>query len=307
MNIKDFIPYEKDFIKVMSAFKMLIKENSSFVLEFTIKSRLGEFIPVEAASKSIIEEGEITGVQIALRDISERIRRDSEIKLFKSLSDSAGYGVVITDLTGKIIYINRQFAIMHGYEEKEIVGGDITFVYPDNENQNLMELGVLLFEKGYYDPTEVLHIRKNGMVFPVIQNAVLLKDYNDTPSFIAITGFDISGLRSAELEKRRLDKELEEKYNLLRTIFETIPNPMFYKDRDRRYREVNRAYLDFYSINGCDVIGKTAWDILEKERAERIERIENSLLESGKSQYFETKFTTKDGIEHDLKIQRATF
>ncbi|MFH0999451.1 MAG: PAS domain S-box protein, partial [Bacteroidota bacterium] len=68
----------------------------------------GSKIPIEMSMASVMVGGELNVVCI-VRDITQRKLYLEEIERFKLIADIANYGLVITDLDGKISYLNKYF------------------------------------------------------------------------------------------------------------------------------------------------------------------------------------------------------
>ncbi|MCF3642280.1 response regulator [Rhizobium sp. TRM95111] len=65
-------------------------------------------------------------------------------------------------------------------------------------------------------------------------------------------------------------------------ILETLPFPVFVKDRNLSYIATNRAFCEIHGTTGDAVLGRTVWDIADAEQALRIEDSDRTVLETGK-------------------------
>ncbi|MFN3873880.1 MAG: PAS domain S-box protein, partial [Ignavibacterium sp.] len=59
---------------------------------------------------------------ISVRDISEEKRKESELIRFFNVAENSVNPIEITDLNGKIIYVNRAFEVASGYSKEELLG-----------------------------------------------------------------------------------------------------------------------------------------------------------------------------------------
>jgi PAS domain S-box-containing protein len=57
-----------------------------------------------------------------LGNVIERMRGGEENQRFRIISDNAVYGKAIADLQGNLLYVNRFFANIHGYEPEQLIG-----------------------------------------------------------------------------------------------------------------------------------------------------------------------------------------
>lgn len=59
---------------------------------------------------------------IGVRDISEEKRKEAELIRFFNVAENSVNPIEITDLNGKIIYVNRAFEVASGYSKEELLG-----------------------------------------------------------------------------------------------------------------------------------------------------------------------------------------
>ncbi|PIE52686.1 hypothetical protein CSA37_05515 [Candidatus Fermentibacteria bacterium] len=71
------------------------------------------------------------------------------INLVLSALHQTEEGIEITDLSGKIIFVNRAFAILHGYTEKEAIGSDIRMFHPEEFRPRVEEIIGHIIGKGF--------------------------------------------------------------------------------------------------------------------------------------------------------------
>jgi len=96
-----------------------------------------------------------------------RSLKESEEK-YRNIVETANEGIALLDSEGKLTYINRKFAEMLGYSEKEIYGkyaGDIV------EDVNLFKRMFKKRRLGISESYEIKLIRKNGSTLWVLINA----------------------------------------------------------------------------------------------------------------------------------------
>lgn len=83
-----------------------------------------------------------------------------------------------------------------------------------------------------------------------------------------------------------LEKSLKSNHEFLQTILDTLPEPVYFKDKDLRYQMVNKAFSDSLNRPPEEVIGKTSWDIAKKELAEEYHAKDIELLASTEGKQF---------------------
>jgi PAS domain S-box-containing protein len=143
-------------------------------------------------------QGNVIAAIEMVDDITDRIKAEQEIEKFKTISDRASYGTVISDLDSTITYCNEQYARMHGYTIDDLIGKKVDFLMSKKHKNEIEESVKELFEKGSFSAREIWHRRKDGSIFPTLVNAQILTDDNNNPLYISATAIDITDKKKAE-------------------------------------------------------------------------------------------------------------
>ena len=80
-----------------------------------------ELSSVERTLQATTQELEQTRRELAIQE-EEKIRLETRLRLLEKAVETVNLGVTITDLQGKIIYVNPADARMHGYDVDELIG-----------------------------------------------------------------------------------------------------------------------------------------------------------------------------------------
>jgi PAS domain S-box-containing protein len=94
---------------------------------------------------------------------------------------------------------------------------------------------------------------------------------------------------------------------LLRTLMDTIPCPIYYKDGQGRYLGFNRAYERYVGMSAEEMVGKTAHDLWPEELAATYENQDRLLREKPGTQIYEGPFIYADGSRHDVIFHKGSF
>jgi diguanylate cyclase (GGDEF)-like protein/PAS domain S-box-containing protein len=107
---------------------------------------------------------------------------------------------------------------------------------------------------------------------------------------------------------RRSEAELAESQRSTQELIEALPNPIFFKDRDGRYRGVNRAWERYFGTRREAFIGKTVQDLYpdSPDVAQRLYEQDQVLWAHPGTQVYETVIGTPDGQQHDAIYYKAT-
>lgn len=108
-------------------------------------------------------------------------------------------------------------------------------------------------------------------------------------------------------ESKRHSQALQETYTLLHSIVQTMPNPMFFKDRDGTYSIANAAFADLFGLEVSELTGKRSRDILHKDLVYYYEEMDRILLHSNGPcvQRFEFPLVFPDGSARQMLFSKS--
>jgi diguanylate cyclase (GGDEF)-like protein/PAS domain S-box-containing protein len=92
-------------------------------------------------------------------------------------------------------------------------------------------------------------------------------------------------------------------------MIEALPNPIFFKSIDGRYRGVNKAWELFFGLPRQAIVGKTAREVFagNPELAAASEQMHAALLGEPGSRMFEATIPGPDGRPRDVLYYKATY
>ncbi len=100
---------------------------------------------------------------------------------------------------------------------------------------------------------------------------------------------EIDQLKQKLADQTLIVEKLNLKFNYLNLLFETLPNPVFYKDANGSYLGCNKAFEDFVGKDRTEIIGKTVYDMGPKEIADKYHEMDELLLTENIDQQYEWK------------------
>ncbi|MGQ9537116.1 MAG: sensor histidine kinase [Actinomycetota bacterium] len=151
-------------------------------------------------------------------------RKKEELREFRTIVESANYGVAIADTDGYLLYVNPYFAAVHGYSPRDLLGKNLLVFHRPEQHEEIRGINRRLLEEGEYSNLEVWHLHRDGSTFPMLMNAVVIRDEEENPLYIAATAVDISERKRWEEEREAYRERLEE----------------MVKERTRELAEANR-------------------------------------------------------------------
>ncbi len=217
--------------------------------------------------------GALAGVMdITKQKIAEGRLRESENK-FRSLIEQAAEMLFLHDLEGRIVEVNKAAVNKSGYSKGELLQMTVFDIDPDAHDRN----DQIKFWKGRTpkDPPltiEVRHRRKDGSIYTaeVTLSKVTLSDGD----FIFALSRDIT-------ERKKAKEKIAYEQNLTELLMDNIPDLIYFKDHERRFVRVSRAFSEILGTSSEKMIGKTDADFFTKEVAEELARDDLKLLEEG--------------------------
>ncbi|MEA3289357.1 MAG: ATP-binding protein [Campylobacterota bacterium] len=113
------------------------------------------------------------------------------------------------------------------------------------------------------------------------------------------------------LEKRVEEetKQLEKQKNFLNTLIQTIPIPLFCKDIDGKYIDVNKSWCEFTGFTKEEVLGKSVYDVAPKEIADIYHEQDLKVLNLEENpQVYESSVTNKlSKDKYDVIFNKSAF
>ena len=113
------------------------------------------------------------------------------------------------------------------------------------------------------------------------------------------------------LEIDFLKGKIELNRSFLEMLFDAIPSPIFYKDKEGIYKNCNDAFSkNILGISKKDIIGKSLYDFPEKipkKNADIYYKKDNELLEKAGVQFYTSDVKCSDGITRHYNFYKATF
>jgi PAS domain S-box-containing protein len=187
-------------------------------------------------------------------DITKRKIAEEKNRFLSSVVEQSYNGIAITDLEGKIVFVNKRWVRMHGYKStNKLIGQDLQIFH----NEEQLEKEVLPFKKKLFENGfrrgEIGHIRKDGTVFPTQMTTTLLRDKQGIPTALATIALDITSHKQAE---ERIQKEKAK----LSSMISGMEEGVVFVDTHDTIVEVNKYFLMLFNKKKKEIVGKSLWD-----------------------------------------------
>ncbi|MBU1040207.1 MAG: EAL domain-containing protein [Proteobacteria bacterium] len=217
--IKEML-HPDDQEKVAAAFATILNEGTGGT-QYRHRHKNGSWVYLEAWGTNQLNNPDIRGIIVNVRDITERKQAEAALKQseakFRAIFNNTPVGIFRSSFSGGVIDANPTLARMHGYASaEEFITGvhDLGLdVYEHREDRQRLLDALLAHPAG--TRMDVSFLRKDGSVFQSIVNAALHFDLNGVPAYIDGTIEDIT-------ERRRAELALEESVRQFNSLFDNM-------------------------------------------------------------------------------------
>ncbi len=202
-----------------------------------------------------------------------------ERELLNALLDHIPDRVFFKDAQSRFLRVNRPLLEEFGLEKPEDALGkrDFDFLPKEVAEKNFAEEQRVI-QTG--DPVEQQVEKKtlpDGSIAWTISTTLPLKDRQGT--IIGTTGIcrDITALK-------KMEEALSSERNLLRSVIDNLPFPIYVKDAEGRYILNNVTHSKFLgAASHEEIIGKTVFDFFPEEVARRFDQDDDLIMKTGEA------------------------
>jgi len=176
-----------------------------------------------------LDQNYLKAIPITVENAVSHKMVEKKLQLLSAAVMSTDDSVYITDMQGRIIFVNKAFCNTYGYKEQEIIGKNSAVLWiGKHQNENTRSVFQTRtvgssWEVGFY------HKRKDDSVFPVSLSRSTIKDSNGNEVAIVGVARDISEriliedeLRTENQNLKKRIRELEEKLEIEHSY--SVPN-----------------------------------------------------------------------------------
>ncbi|GBE27734.1 blue-light-activated protein [bacterium BMS3Bbin03] len=282
--------------------KALSKRETIALANHTVLiSRNGAKRSIEDSAAPIInDKGDVLGVVLDFRDVSERkknekILHNSEMK-FKSIFQASNDGIIITDASEKINSCNEAALKIFGYTEEELLDKPISFLMP--ALRNLIHKNKPKSEDSFKHidligkMLEIEGLKKGETDFPI--EVSITSRRTDEGNFLSFTIRDITERKNAELE-------LKKERDFISAVLDTDGVLVIVLDNFGNLVRANRTWKE---VTGYDLTKhkNEKFELLLRsdEEMKQFKIIMDKIYNTGKSGKHEVALTTKEGDSRQI-------
>lgn len=235
--------------------------------------------------------------EIKKRKQAEEELRKSEER-FRQLAEVFPETIFESDIQGNVTYANEHGLNKFGLTQEDIVQGINIFdmVSPQDRDLARERLQGRLEgrQKGYL---EYRAQKKDGSFFYAMALSAPIRVDGAT---VGMRGFILDITERKLAEAARKENEV-----FLNTLLNSIPLPVFYKNKPGQYTGFNKAYEIFFGAAKEKLIGKTVFDLSPPALAKIYYEKDQELFEGGGDQRYESQVKNSFGETRDVIFNKA--
>lgn len=287
-----------------------IRESGCDVPVIVISGTVGEDIAVETLKLGAVDyllkqnlNRLVPAVQQAL-DVAENRRQRRKLEYMKTIILENSPDLICSfDRQGRFLEVSSASRDMLGYEPAELKGVHFeTLAHPDDAGRIRDEFQAVLQGKQSRN-FEKRCIHKSGKVVHLLWSAAL----SEADGVVVGVGHDVTEGRQKDEALRRIEDDVRRERALLRALIDSIPDLIFFKDRNFQFRGCNRAAEAYLGVQENWLIGKSDFDLMPEEWARYYRSEDEKLFASEKSRRTEEQIPAGDGSVRTFDTIKTLF
>jgi PAS domain S-box-containing protein len=190
-----------------------------------------------------------------VKNISEKKDSDKKLRELSEIIRQTQSTVILTDVKGKIVYVNYAFTELTGYEAEEVRGQSPNILRGDYSSDNIFDQLWDHILKGRSWNGELLNKKKDGSQFwAKVSISPIMDEKGTITNFVAIEN-DITFEKYAREEINKNEK-------LLSTVLNNAPIVIFIIDTNETVKFARGNLLTDLNINPDNTVGRNIKEFL---------------------------------------------
>ncbi len=224
--------------------------------EWIFKRKDGKSFPAEVSLTRISYAGK-QALFCIWRDIFQRKRDEELLRKLSQAVEQSHNSIIITDLRGRVEFVNPAFTHSTGYSREEVIGQNPRILKSGKQTPAFYRDMWRKLRQGKVWQGELCNRRKDGTLYWEFATISPIKDQQGRTTHYVGIKEDISARKAAEAGRA-------EEFDRLITLMETLPDAVFLKDGAGRWLLTNQVARTLFRLDNCPWQGKTDAQFMEE-------------------------------------------
>ncbi|MEI7903820.1 MAG: CHASE domain-containing protein [Candidatus Firestonebacteria bacterium] len=244
---------------------------------------------------TISRESEL-GQQVSERTIMLHQTRARQAATLRSIGD----GVISTDTNGCIVSINSVAEKLTGWVWTEAQGrpiSDIFNIFDSATKAKAKNPVELTLKKGITVGLSANTLLRSldGSEYQIAESCAPIRDYGGAVTGAVLVFRDVTSEHEQRKQIEFSQEMLKSERALLRGLLDSIPDSVFFKNREGAYLGCNPEFGKFVGKTEKDIIGKTDYDLFSAEIADAYSKQDDLAMKEDLPLRYEEWVTYPDG------------
>jgi PAS domain S-box-containing protein len=277
LTLQDVLSNELDWTQCRDE----LAARGCLTFESEVVCKNGNHFPVDV-NISIFRMNGTLVMFVLLWDITERKNQEKRLKesekKYHGLFEYTTDGIFVLDARGDILDINTRMCEILDVMKSSVLKKNLfsmDLLTARSLPVVIQQFEQLLSEKIAASYTTEIKNRQGTVLDVEIDSFFLVKKDNEVDNFVLIVR-DITARKDSEQQRRQ-------EHELLTTLLDTLSDSVYFKDDQNRFILVNKVKAAYANVTPREMIGKTDFEFLSKEQAQKNIDDENAIMRSGQA------------------------
>ncbi|MGM0581263.1 MAG: CheR family methyltransferase [Bacteroidota bacterium] len=233
------------------------------------------------------DSGELIKILASSKDVSRRVFFEEEIQKLSLIAKQTKYAVIITDLDGKINYVNESFLKLTNYKESYVLGkkpGDF-LQGKDTDPKTVKIMSDAVKERKGFEVDIINYTKKGHKYWTNIQCELLYDRYQKPIGFFSIQS-EISREKEFEVQIESLNQMLKSRNNKLTELNKSLEEFAYVASHDLKEPARNiKSILELILKKSEGILDDKLMNYMQMAASagDKMNQMINSLLEYSRS------------------------
>ena len=190
-----------------------------------------------------------------LMDVTDQRRDEQRLRELAEALEQAADGVAMSDVRGRVHYVNSAWARMHGVQVDEVLGRPRDIFHSPEQIEKELRVILAALDADDHFSGEVGHRHSNGKLFPTWMAVSVVRDAQGQRAGTLAIARDISDIKEAQA---RL-KSTEDRFG---RILDAMATPVLILTPDGQLTFRNQRFLSVIGYDASDAPTLREWELL---------------------------------------------